>query len=137
MKKIIVLALSLVFILSLPACGRAMNDVTSDVESMGDSVVSGAENAADKITNGTESTAKNVESNSMNLMAGITAKDAKDAALSHAGLSESQISDVEIDLDRDNGKLIYEVDFNSGNIEYDYDIDAETGEVISADKSKD
>ena len=73
----------------------------------------------------------------MNLMAGITAKDAKDAALSHAGLSESQISDVEIDLDRDNGKLIYEVDFNSGNTEYDYDIDAETGEVISADKSKD
>lgn len=137
MKKIIVLALSLIFILSLTACGRAMNDVTSDVESMGDSVVSGAENAADKITNGTESTAKNVESNSMNLMAGITAKDAKDAALSHAGLSESQISDVEIDLDRDNGKLIYEVDFNSGNIEYDYDIDAETGEVISADKSKD
>lgn len=137
MKKIIVLALSLVFILSLTACGRAMNDVTSDVESMGDSVVSGAENAADKITNGTESTAKNVESNSMNLMAGITAKDAKDAALRHAGLSESQISDVEIDLDRDNGKLIYEVDFNSGNIEYDYDIDAETGEVISADKSKD
>ena len=52
MKKIIVLALSLVFILSLTACGRAMNDVTSDVESMGDSVVSGAENAADKITNG-------------------------------------------------------------------------------------
>ena len=137
MKKIIVLALSLVFILSLTACGRAMNDVTSDVESMGDSVVSGAENAADKITNGTESTAKNVENNSMNLMAGITAKDAKDAALSHAGLSESQISDVEIDLDRDNGKLIYEVDFNSGNTEYDYDIDAETGEVISADKSKD
>ena len=137
MKKIIVLALSLVFILSLTACGRAMNDVTSDVESMGDSVVSGAENAADKITNGTESTAKNVESNSMNPMAGITAKDAKDAALSHAGLSESQISDVEIDLDRDNGKLIYEVDFNSGNTEYDYDIDAETGEVISADKSKD
>ena len=137
MKKIIVLALSLVFILSLTACGRAMNDVTSDVESMGDSVVSGAENAADKITNGTESTAKNVESNSMNLMAGITAKDAKDAALRHAGLSESQISDVEIDLDRDNGKLIYEVDFNSGNTEYDYDIDAETGEVISADKSKD
>ena len=137
MKKIIVLALSLIFILSLTACGRAMNDVTSDVESMGDSVVSGAESAADKITNGTESTAKNVENNSMNLMAGITAKDAKDAALRHAGLSESQISDVEIDLDRDNGKLIYEVDFNSGNIEYDYDIDAETGEVISADKSKD
>ena len=70
-------------------------------------------------------------------MAGITANDAKQAALKHAGLDESRVSNVDVDLDRDNGRLIYEVDFNSGNTEYDYDIDAETGEVISFDKSKD
>lgn len=137
MKKIIVLALSLIFVLSLTACGRAMNDVTSDVESITDSAVSGAKNAADKVTSGAESAMDGNDSKSMNLMAGITANDAKDAALKHAGLTESQVSDVDIDLDRDNGKLIYEVDFNSGNTEYDYDINAETGEVISADKSKD
>ena len=70
-------------------------------------------------------------------MAGITANDAKQAALKHAGLDESQVTDVDIDLDRDNGILIYEVDFNLGNTEYDYDINAETGEVISASKSTD
>lgn len=136
MKKIIVLALSLIFVLSLTACGRVANDVTSDVESIGDSVVSGAEsvvdNAEDAVTDNNGNSSK-----SMNLMAGITANDAKEAALKHAGLDAAQVSDVDIDLDRDNGKLIYEVDFNSGNTEYDYDIDAETGEVISADKSKD
>lgn len=136
MKKILILALTLTLSLLLTACGRAMNDITSDAESIGDSVVSGAENAADRVTDGAESTAKNDEK-SMNLMAGITANDAKNAALSHAGLEESQVSNIDIDLDRDNGVLIYEVDFNSGNTEYDYDINAETGEVISADKSKD
>lgn len=133
MKKIIVLTLSLIFILSLTACGRAMNDITSDAQSMGESIVSGTESVVDDAS----SAMKGDEKKSMNLMAGITAKDAKDAALRHAGLQESQISDVDVDLDRDNGRLIYEVDFNSGNTEYDYDINAETGEVISADKSMD
>lgn len=136
MKKLITLTLVLIFALSLTACGRAMNDVTSGVESMGDSIISGTQSTTDKVTDGVES-AIGGDEKSMNLMAGITAKQARDAALNHAGLDESQVSDVEIDLDRDNGKLIYEVDFNSGNTEYDYDIDAETGKVISADKSKD
>ena len=136
MKKILILALTLILSLLFTACGRAMNDITSDAESIGDSVISGAENAADRVTDDTESAVKKDEK-SMNLMAGITANDAKDAALSHAGLEESQVSDIDVDLDRDNGKLIYEVDFNSGNTEYDYDINAETGEVISADKSRD
>lgn len=138
MKKTISLILCLAFMLSLAACGRAVNDVTSGAESMGNSVVSGAESAIDKAES--EITGNGKENNgnsSVDLMAGITANDAKQAALKHAGLDESQVSDVEIDLDRDNGRLIYEVDFNSGNTEYDYDIDAETGEVISSDKSKD
>ncbi|MBQ6885347.1 MAG: PepSY domain-containing protein [Clostridia bacterium] len=132
MKKFISFALCLVFILSLTACGRTMNDVTSDAESIGDSVVSGTESVIESTKNAMDDT-----NSSMNLMAGITANDARDAALKHAGLDESQVSDVDVDLDRDNGKLIYEVDFNSGNTEYDYDIDAESGAVISADKSKD
>ncbi len=137
MKKLISLILGLCLIFSLVGCGRAVNDMTNDAESMGNEVVSGTESVVDKVTSGTESTAKNAEHGSMNLMAGITAKEAKEAALKHAGLDEGQVSDVDVDLDRDNGKLIYEVDFNSGNTEYDYDIDAETGAVISADKSRD
>ena len=132
MKKIISLALCLIFVISLTACGRTMNDVASDTESMGDSIVSGTESVVENAKNALEG-----NDDTMNLMAGITAADARDAALAHAGLTESQVSDIDVDLDRDNGKLIYEVDFNSGNTEYDYDINAETGEVISANKSMD
>lgn len=133
MKKLLSLILCLAFVLCLTACGGAMDDMTSDAKSMADSAKSGIESGVDKA----ESAVKGGSDKSMNLMAGITANDAKAAALRHAGLEESQVSDVDVDLDRDNGKLIYEVDFNSGNTEYDYDINAETGEVISADKSMD
>lgn len=136
MKKIIALTFVFALVMSLAACGGMMGDVTSDVESMGDSVISGTQSTVDKATEGVESIIGGGEK-SMDLMAGITAKHAKETALRHAGLSESQVNHLDVDLDRENGKLIYEVDFNSGNTEYDYDIDAETGEVISADKSKD
>jgi uncharacterized membrane protein YkoI len=132
MKKIIALIFCFVFVLSLVGCARTMNDVTSKTESIGESVVSGTESMIDDA----QSAIKDKDEKSMNLMAGITANDACEAALKHAGLDKSQVTDIDIDLDRDNGKLIYEVDFNSGNTEYDYDINAETGEVISADKSK-
>lgn len=132
MKKIIAFMLCLVFVLSFTACGRTMEGAKDDAESMGESIVSGTESVVDDATSAIKDDDKK-----MNLMAGITAKEATEAALKHAKLQESQVSDIDVDLDRDNGKLIYEVDFNSGNTEYDYDIDAETGKVISADKSKD
>ena len=133
MKKLITLTLAIIFAFLLTACGRTTDKVTSDAQSMGESVASDTQSAVDK---GKEAIMDKNES-SMNLMAGITANDAVDAALKYANLDKSQVSDIDVDLDRDNGKLIYEVDFNFGNTEYDFDINAETGEVISADKSKD
>ena len=133
MKKILAFIFAVVFTFSLTACGRTMDQVKDDTESMGESIVSETEsvieNGADKL--------KDDDKKSMNLMAGITANDAIDAALKYVKLDKSQVSDIDVDLDRDNGKLIYEVDFNSGNTEYDLDINAENGDVISADKSKD
>ncbi|MGI6326551.1 MAG: PepSY domain-containing protein [Saccharofermentanales bacterium] len=56
------------------------------------------------------------------------------AALNHAGLSASAIRDLEVELDKDDGRWIYEVEFKANGFEYDYDIDALTGKVLSADK---
>lgn len=133
MKKTLSLILCIAFVLLLAACTGTMNGVKDDAESMGDSVTSNTKSMVDDA----KSELKDGTDNSMNLMAGITAKDAVKAALEHANLTEAQVSDVDVDLDRDNGKLIYEVDFNSGNTEYDYDVNAETGEIISADRSMD
>ena len=55
---------------------------------------------------------------------------AKSIALNHAGVSESKAYDMEIELDDEDGTIVYEVEFKSGNREYDYEIDAATGAIL-------
>ena len=66
---------------------------------------------------------------------GVTA--AKNAAFKHANVKSSDAWDVEVDLDTENGKLVYEVSFDAGGYDYDYDIDAYTGKVIRSEKERD
>ena len=66
--------------------------------------------------------------------ASITAEDAKAKALAHAGLSADAVTFVTAQLDRENGRLVYDVEFYTADYkEYDYEIDAATGEVVSYD----
>lgn len=58
---------------------------------------------------------------------------AKTAALDHAGLSADQVRFVHCYLERDDGRWLYDVEFYADNKEYDYDIDAYTGAVLSFD----
>ena len=55
---------------------------------------------------------------------------AKSIALHHAGVSENKAYDMEIELDDEDGTLIYEVEFKSGNMEYSYEINAATGAIL-------
>ena len=55
---------------------------------------------------------------------------AKSIALNHAGLSENKAYDMEIELDDEDGRLIYEVEFKSGNMEYSYEINAASGAIL-------
>lgn len=55
---------------------------------------------------------------------------AKSIALNHAGLRENQAYDMDIELDDEDGTLIYEVEFKSGNMEYNYEIDAASGAIL-------
>ena len=51
-------------------------------------------------------------------------------ALNHAGVDANTIYDMNTELDVENGIIVYEVEFKSGNIEYDYEIDAATGAIL-------
>lgn len=64
----------------------------------------------------------------------ITASKAKSIALSDAGVKEKDAVFLKVNLDWDDGRAVYEVEFYSGNVEYDYDIDAVTGAIRSSDR---
>ena len=55
---------------------------------------------------------------------------AKSIALNHAGVSENQAYDMEIELDDEDGTLVYEVEFKSGGMEYSYEINAASGAIL-------
>ena len=57
---------------------------------------------------------------------------AESIAMEHAGVTECSIHRVE--LDTEDGRQVYEVEFFAGNTEYDYTIDRETGEILSYDQ---
>ena len=73
--------------------------------------------------------------------AATTLEAAKQTALEHAGLTASQVQFVKARTDRDDGRLIYEIEFvtRDGNVwkEYDYEIDANTGRIIDFDYDAD
>lgn len=62
---------------------------------------------------------------------------AREIALTHAGVSAGAVTEYEIELDRDDGVTIYEIDFKAGGWEYEYEIDAYTGAILDADRDKD
>ena len=67
----------------------------------------------------------------------ITKEIAVSIALLHAGLTENAVTRLHTEFDYDDGRPEYEVDFHYSGYEYDYEIHAETGEIISWDKDRD
>ena len=59
------------------------------------------------------------------------------AALSHASLREQDVRRLKCKLDREDGVLVYEVEFECGGYEYDYEIDAASGRVLKFEKDRD
>ena len=62
---------------------------------------------------------------------------AEDIALEAAGLTREQVRFDRTELDRERGVTVWEVEFASGGVEYDFEIDAYTGEVLKSKTEKD
>lgn len=62
---------------------------------------------------------------------------ARAAALAHAGLLDSQVTRLQMEKDFDDGRLVYEIEFAAGNVEYEYTIDAASGTVLEHEKDWD
>ena len=64
----------------------------------------------------------------------ITEAEAVAAALDHAKLTEAETENLRVRMDRDDRRDHWEVQWRSGDLEYDYDIDPDTGAVLDWDR---
>ena len=62
----------------------------------------------------------------------------KDAALraayAHAGVTAAQVAGVQTEFDSEDGVMVYEIEFWVGSAEYDYDVNARTGDIVKSER---
>ena len=68
----------------------------------------------------------------------LTKGEALSKALQHVNLKKDQVDLVKkVELDYENGRKVYEVEFYKGGVEYEFDVDAETGAIVNYEKDID
>lgn len=68
--------------------------------------------------------------------AAVTQEQAQEIALAHAGVTADQVDRLHTEYELEDGIPRFEVRFDLGSWEYDYEINAETGEIISYDRDQ-
>lgn len=64
----------------------------------------------------------------------LTQEQARDIALQHAGFTADQVKWLRVEYEIDHGRGEYEVEFRQDRFEYSYEIDADTGAILSFEK---
>lgn len=67
----------------------------------------------------------------------ITIEKALDVALKSAGLTREQVRDIDVELERKFGQMVFEVSFDAGQYEYEYYVNAESGKIVKSFKGLD
>ena len=69
--------------------------------------------------------------------ADIGAEAALTAALRHAGVARGAVRELEYERDWEDGRLVYEIEFLSGGMEYDYTVSAADGSILQYEAEAD
>ncbi|MCD7806191.1 MAG: PepSY domain-containing protein [Lachnospiraceae bacterium] len=136
-KKAVLSVTCAVVVLALAGAGVAYaanrnvaGDKTSQVFETTEETVSAADSntavAAETTVTSDSSTTASAEA--------ITVDAAKEVALADAGLSADAVTFTKTELDYDNGMIVYDIEFNAENVEYEYEVNANTGVIYSKSK---
>ncbi len=62
--------------------------------------------------------------------ADIDMDEVKNIAASHAGFSVSEVVFSKVKMEKEHRRMVYEIEFYKDGMEYEYEIDAKTGDII-------
>ena len=126
------LACSMALFLAMTACGAtpSVSSETSAAPSAAPSAVAAtAEPTAENTVS--PSPAEVSASQEVQSASALTMEEAKAVALEDAGLAEADVTVQKTAQESENGISVYDIEFLAGDVEYDYEINADTGEIYS------
>ena len=139
-RKILVPMITAAFLaVSITACGSSSTDSQSQTgaaSQSGGTVVStnsASGQTADSSAAVTPSVPTQAAASQSGSTSEITEDQAKQIAFDHAQVKEEDLTNLKVKKDFDDGVSIYEVDFQAANKQYEYDIKAADGQILSTD----
>ncbi len=149
MKRILLLVLTLSLAVMLTACGTDGTNESSSSNDQSGALMpdtsnnsSGGSDTSDLMPSIPDGSAVNPGTNtptdsSLNNSAAetkISRERAIEIALNTAGVGKDKTHDLDAELDRENGRIVWDVDFETKDMEYSYEIDSDSGAVIKKEK---
>ena len=139
-RKILVPMITAAFLaVSITACGSSSTDSQSQTgaaSQSGGTVVStnsASGQTADSSAAVTPSVPAQAAASQSGSTSEITEDQAKQIAFDHAQVKEEDLTNLKVKKDFDDGVSIYEVDFQAANKQYEYDIKAADGQILTTD----
>lgn len=127
--KFRIIAILLVTLLLFAGCSAGA------VENRLDAAEDAVERGLDAMENMMETAVSPTKSgNIIPSAATVTREQAVSIALEKAGFTENQVTHLRTEYEIDDGIPRYEIQFRQGRWEYDYEINANTGEILSFDR---
>ena len=139
-RKILASMITAAFLaVSITACGSSSTDSQSQTgaaSQSGGTVVStnsASGQTADSSAAVTPSVPTQAAASQSGSTSEITEDQAKQIAFDHAQVKEEDLTNLKVKKDFDDGVSIYEVDFQAANKQYEYDIKAADGQILTTD----
>lgn len=133
--RILTAVLALLLLLGLTGCASArMGEQIDRAEDAVENKLERAEDAVETMLESPVPAAAGPEMPATTAAASLSKEEAEQIALEHAGFTADQVNYLHTEYEIDDGRPQYEVSFHQDRWEYDYEIDAETGKIISFEK---
>lgn len=127
MKKSLILISAIILLFTFASCGKDGNGVDIENDS----------NLSDMPSLNGGGQTNSEQSGDFAEDSAITRERAIEIALNHAGLTEDEVFDLSAEREMENGIKVWDVDFEKGNVDYSYEINSATGDIIKSDKETD
>ena len=133
-KKDIVIAVLFVIIILLICCLIVVKTVKKNDETKKSEPLNSLNETNNNVNDSQNDTTNNNDSVVSNY---ISKEEAINIALNDAKLQRSSIYDLDIELENDYGKTVYEISFEYNSLEYEYLVDANESSIVNSNIKRD